>query len=124
MSKTLQQHIDAAFKATRRPKPQILPDQEVLTRQRAFEDQASKLQHLRQQRVAHQQLVYEVVRHRGHWRILHLKKHSKPFDSQAKALVEAHRTAGAQAERGHAVEVILRRTDGQSVPHTPSDEPQ
>lgn len=123
MAKTLQQHIDGAFKVTSRPRPEMLPDQEVLTRQRVFQDQASKLQHLRQQRVAHQQLVYEVVRHRGRWRILHLKKHSKPFDSQTEALDEAQRTARAQAKRGHAVEVILRRTDGQIVPHTPTDEP-
>ena len=34
-------------------------------------------------------LEYEVVRHRGHWRILHIGKHSAPYDSQEAAIAAA-----------------------------------
>ena len=34
-------------------------------------------------------LEYEVVRHRGHWRVLHVGKHSAPCDSQDAAIAAA-----------------------------------
>ena len=122
MVKTLQQHIDAAFGAIKRTRVPAPPDPTVLDRERAFRDQASKLHKLRLQRVAQDPLVYEVVRYRGHWRILHLSKHSKPFDNQAAAIDAARRTARDRGKQGHSVEVILRRTDGQSINYALDEE--
>jgi hypothetical protein len=113
--KTLQQHIDATFGSIKRTRVRTPPDPQVLDRERAFQNQASKLENLRLRRMANEQLVYEVVRHRGHWRILHLEKYSKPFEDEAAAIDAAKQTAKDRAKRGHPVEVILRQTDGQSV---------
>lgn len=115
MTKTLQQHLDFAFRAFQRAKAPDPPNEEVLGRERAFRDQADKIEKLRQQRISSEVLVYEVVRHRGHWRVLHQKRHSKPFGDQEAAIDAAKRAAAETANKGHAVQVILRRTDGQVV---------
>ncbi len=122
MNKTLQQHLDTAFAVMRKTKAPNPPNEEVLGRQRAFRDQADRIEKLRQERVSSEVRLYEVVRHRGHWRILHNEKHSKPFDSQEAAIDGAKRTAAEASSKGHAVQVVLRRTDGQVVACALTDE--
>ena len=68
-----------------------------------------------QRAVASVSFVFEVVRHRGHWRTLHRAKHSAPFPDQGAAILAAKKLARHKRDLGHAVEVILRRTDGTSV---------
>lgn len=115
MTRTLQQHLDSAFRTLRNAKAPNPPNEEVLGRQRAFRDRADKIEKLRQQRISSDVLVYEVVEHRGHWRILHQKKHSKPFGDQEAAIDAAKSAAAETASKGHAVQVILRQADGKVV---------
>ena len=65
--------------------------------------------------VASVSFVFEVVRHRGHWRTRHCAKHSAPFVDQSAAILAAKKLARSKRDLGHTVEVILRRTDGDSV---------
>jgi len=58
-------------------------------------------------------LCYEVVRHRGHWRVLHLGKRSSAHASQEAAIESAMKTAMKQEAAGRTVTVKLLRTDGQ-----------
>jgi hypothetical protein len=58
-------------------------------------------------------LCYEVVRHRGHWRVLHLGKHSQPHASQEAAIGSVMKIALKQEAAGRTVTVKLLRTDGQ-----------
>ena len=60
-------------------------------------------------------LLYEVVRHRGHWRVLHIGKHSRPFEDQAAATAAATELAQQARESGRAVAVRLVRTDGKVI---------
>jgi hypothetical protein len=60
-------------------------------------------------------LLFEVVRHRGHWRVLHHNKHSTPHTDQLAAIVAGKRLARKKRKLGHPVEVRLVRTDGQVV---------
>ena len=56
-------------------------------------------------------LEYEVVRHRVHWRVLHIGKHSAPCDCQDAAIA----VAVAQAKEvalGRLALVRQKRTDG------------
>jgi hypothetical protein len=124
LTKTLQQHLDIAYRALQKTKAPNPPNEEVLGRERAFRDQADKIEKLRQQRVARETLVYEVVRHRGHWRILHQEKHSKAFGDQEAAIDAAKATAAKAANKGREVQVILRRVDGQVVNYALADEGQ
>lgn len=112
MTKTLQQQFGDSLRVIRKAKAPNRPNEEVLGRQRAFRDQADKIEKLRQQRVSRELLVYEVVHHRNRWRILHQNRHSKPFGDQETAIDAAKRIAAETANKGHAVQVILRRTDG------------
>jgi hypothetical protein len=57
-------------------------------------------------------LEYEVVRHRGHWRILHIGKHSAPYDSQDAAIAAAVQQAKQTIAQGRMALVRLKRTDG------------
>ena len=59
--------------------------------------------------------VFEVVRHRGHWRTLRTGKRSLPFPDQTAAILAAKKLARQKKAEGHSVAVILRRTDGDSV---------
>ena len=122
MTKTLQQHLDLAFRALQKAKAPSPPNEEVLGRERAFRDRADKIEKLRQQRVSREMLVYEVVRHRGHWRVLHQERHSKPFGDQEAAIDAAKTTAAKAANEGHEVQVILRRSDGRAVNYALMDE--
>ena len=57
-------------------------------------------------------LEYEVVRHRGHWRVLHIGKHSAPFDSQDAAIAAAVAQAKRSVAQGRLALVRVKRTDG------------
>jgi Uncharacterized protein conserved in bacteria (DUF2188) len=57
-------------------------------------------------------LTYDVVRHRGHWRVLHIGKHSAPHPSQAAAIACAMKLAAESKAAGRSVVVRLNRTDG------------
>jgi len=59
--------------------------------------------------------LFEVVRYRGSWRVLHRKRHSSPFADQAAALAAAIKQAKAKGEVGSPAEVRLNRTDGEVV---------
>jgi hypothetical protein len=67
-------------------------------------------------------LVFEIVRHRGHWRTLHARKHSTPFPDQAAAVMAAKKLARKKRALGHPVEVVLRRTDGLAVVQSIDDD--
>ena len=56
-------------------------------------------------------LEYEVVRHRGHWRVLHIGKHFAPCDSQDAAIAAAVAQAKTVA-LGRLALVRQKRTDG------------
>lgn len=58
-------------------------------------------------------LEYEVVRHRGHWRVLHIGKHSAPCDSQDAAIAAAVDQAKRSLAQGRLALVRLKRTDGE-----------
>lgn len=66
--------------------------------------------------------VFEVVRHRGHWRTLHRARHSSPCSDQAAAIRAAKKLARLKRGEGHPVEVILRRTDGNTVVQSIDDD--
>jgi hypothetical protein len=57
-------------------------------------------------------LEFEVVRHRGHWRVLHIGKHSPPHDSQEAAIAAAVAQAKESIAQGRLALVRLKRTDG------------
>ncbi|HEY1382692.1 MAG TPA: DUF2188 domain-containing protein [Dongiaceae bacterium] len=67
-------------------------------------------------------IVYEVVRHRGSWRVLHIGSYSAPYPSQQAAIDAAIRAAAQDIANGRAVTVHLNRTDGQIFDLTPSAE--
>jgi len=69
-------------------------------------------------------LEYEVVRHRGHWRVLHIGKHSAPHDSQDAAIAAAVAQAKQSVAQGRPALVRLRRTDGEErlIDFDPPDE--
>ena len=117
----LQEMIDAAFGAQEVCRvPQTTSDA-VLERERAFQERGAMIETLRAARLAdagksgHETFVFEVVRYRGHWRTLHNGKRSTPFADQAAAILAAKKLARLKIGDGHVVQVILRRTDGESV---------
>jgi len=57
-------------------------------------------------------LEYEVVRYRGHWRVLHIGKRSAPCDSQDAAIAAAVAQAKESVAQGRLALVRLKRTDG------------
>jgi Uncharacterized protein conserved in bacteria (DUF2188) len=58
-------------------------------------------------------IVYDVVRHRGSWRVLHVGRYSAPYASQHAAIDAATRAATQEMANGRNVTVRLNRTDGQ-----------
>ena len=117
----LQNVIDAAFASVAtEPVHRQQPSAAFLERERAFIERAHKIEALRRARMANPDttlpaLVFEVVRHRGHWRVLHRHRHSTPFANQAAAISAARERAREKRSLGHAVEVYLRRTDGKVI---------
>lgn len=57
-------------------------------------------------------LIYDIVRHRGHWRVLHIGKHSAAHPSQKAAIDQAMKLAMESKAAGRDVAVRLNRTDG------------
>lgn len=57
-------------------------------------------------------LTYDVVRHRGHWRVLHIGKHSAAYPNQKAAIAQAMKLAMESKAAGRDVMVRLNRTDG------------
>lgn len=126
----LQSMLDKAFGAPRAPREPERPSAGFLERERVFAERAKKIDLLRQARLAGgeagstpEPLVFEVVRHRGHWRTLHRKKYSKSYADQVAALEAAKILARKKRELGHTVEVRLCRTDGQVVVQLIDNEP-
>jgi hypothetical protein len=60
-------------------------------------------------------LTYEVVRHRGHWRVLHIGKYSAPYLDQDAAKGSRHGVGKTGKATGRDVVVRLRHTDGKVV---------
>ena len=58
-------------------------------------------------------LIYDIVRHRGHWRVLHAGRHSNPHADQQAATTAAILAARQGCTAGRTVLVRLNRTDGQ-----------
>ncbi|HEY3147376.1 MAG TPA: DUF2188 domain-containing protein [Dongiaceae bacterium] len=58
-------------------------------------------------------IAYDVVRHRGSWRVLHVGKYSAPYPSQHAAIDAAMAAATQDMANGRTVVVRLNRTDGQ-----------
>jgi hypothetical protein len=57
-------------------------------------------------------LTYDVVRHRGHWKVLHVGRHSASHPSQKSAIDSAVKLALESRAAGRNVLVRLNRTDG------------
>ncbi len=57
--------------------------------------------------------TYDVVRHNGAWRVLHLGRYSTGFLDQQAAVAAAIEKAKGQMARGRNARVRLNRTDGQ-----------
>jgi hypothetical protein len=94
------------------------PSEDVLERQRRFHRQEERLQELRQSRLSAvtrppEVRTYDVVRHNGAWRVLHLGRYSAGYDDQQAAVAAAVEKAQAQMGRGRKARVRLNRTDGQ-----------
>ena len=115
--KKLQQMIDAAFPEKEAKRSLQKPSEAFAERERSFAQTAARVETLRQARVeadqpANAPMLFEVVRHRGSWRILHRGKHTSPFSDQTAAIMAAVKQAKAKRQDGTAVEVRLNRTDG------------
>ena len=125
--KKLQQMIDAAFPKTDAKRSPQGPSEAFAERERSFAQTAARVETLRQARVeadqpANAPVLFEIVRHRGSWRILHRGKHTSPFSDQTAAIMAAVKQAKAKRQDGTAVEVRLNRTDGVVVVQSLDDE--
>ena len=94
------------------------PGEDVLERQRRFHQKEARLQELRQSRLSSTEKppelrTYDVVRHNGAWRVLHLGRYSSGFGDQQAAIAAAVEKAKGQLARGRTARVLLNRTDGQ-----------
>ena len=125
----LQEMIDAAFGAQQAAPPPQAPSEAFKERDRAFAARAEKIESLRLARLtnagepAPAPLLFEVVRIRGHWRTRRGNKESAALPDQASAIAAAKKLAIAKRKQGHAVKVVLQRTDGREVVQAIDDEP-
>jgi Uncharacterized protein conserved in bacteria (DUF2188) len=123
----MQQFLEFETRAAIRSPQQ--PSELFMEREKALLQQADRVARLREVRLAaadHEGAgshgaasrfaIYEVVRHRGFWRVLHLGKHSPSCPSQQAAIEAAVKRARKAMELGQPVEVRLKRTDGQVWP--------
>ena len=124
----LQEMIDAAF-GTEAKRTAQHPSEAFLERERILNEQARKIQALRQARMRDDGskqspvlLTLDVVRYRGHWRVRHRNKYSTPYPDQPAAILAAKKLAREKRESGRPVEVRLMRTDGQVVVQSIDDE--
>jgi hypothetical protein len=116
---SFQQHLDALLGQPAPRKCEQAQGEELIARERIFCEQASSTEEPGQRRMDSEEqrptLLYDVVWHRGRWRIRHLGKHSAPFSDQAAAIDAAWKLARKKQGQGHVVEVHLHRTDGEIV---------
>jgi len=94
------------------------PSEDVLERQRRFQQKEARMQELRKSRLTAavkppEMRTYDVVRHNGAWRVLHLGRYSSGFLEQQAAIAAAIEKAKGQLARGRNARVRLNRTDGQ-----------
>jgi hypothetical protein len=94
------------------------PSEDVLERQRRFHQKEARLQALRESRLSSkakppEMRTYDVVRHNGAWRVLHLGRYSAGYRDQQAAIAAAVEKAKGQVARGRSARVRLNRTDGQ-----------
>jgi hypothetical protein len=94
------------------------PSDDVLERQRRFHQKEARMRELRQSRLSStakppELRTYDVVRHNGAWRVLHLGRYSTGFLDQQAAVAAAIEKAKGQMARGRNARVRLNRTDGQ-----------
>jgi hypothetical protein len=126
---TLQDMIDAAFGAQEKAPPPQAASEASKARDRAFADRTKKIESLRVARLTNAgepalaPLLFEVVRVRGHWRTRHANKDSSALPDQESAIAAAKKLAIAKRKQGHAVKVVLQRTDGKEVIQAIDDEP-
>jgi hypothetical protein len=100
------------------------PSELSIERQRLFAQQEARLWELRKARLSGSQdtpasltaRTYDVVRHRGAWRVLRLGKYSQACPTQQAAIASAIEKARADAAVGRAVRVRLVRVDGRVWP--------
>lgn len=94
------------------------PGEDVLERQRRFQQKETRLKELRESRLSSSEKppelrTYDVVRHNGAWRVLHLGRYSTGYLEQQTAIAAAIEKAKGQIARGRTARVRLNRTDGQ-----------
>jgi len=64
-------------------------------------------------------LTYEIVRHRGHWRVLHIGRHSAPHPDQAAATAAMESARQAKTSARNVI-VRLLRTDSKVIELDPA----
>jgi len=120
---SFQQQLGALLGQPAPGKREQAQGEDLIARERAFCEQASTPEEPGQGRMDGEEqrptLYYDVVWHRGRWRIRHLNKHSAPFADQAAAIDAAWKLARKKQDQGHPVEVRLHRTDGEVVMQPP-----
>ena len=90
-----QRIIDATLRAQQRLPSPLVPTDELAERERGFSERAKEIERLRQTgpgpvaEMVPISMVFEVVRHRGHWRTFHGNKHSSGFPDQGSAVAAA-----------------------------------
>jgi len=98
------------------------PSELSVERQKLFAQQEARLWELRKARLNASRdfpstaRTYDVVRHKGAWRILYLGKHSQAYSGQQAAVASAVEKAKADKALGRAVRVRLVRVDGRVWP--------
>lgn len=116
---TFEEIFELAFPHKPTERTPEAPSPAFYAREDAQKAAASKIAALREARlqgaksVEAAPLLYEIVRHRGQWRVLHNSHHSIPYCDQEAAINAALKSARAKKKLGHSVEVRLVRTDGQ-----------
>jgi hypothetical protein len=104
--------------------PARQPSELAVERQKVFAEQEARLWELRKARLnlprdvraGAAAVTYDVVRHRGAWRVQHLGKHSPPHASQQAAIASAVEKAKNDAALGRVARVRLVRVDGRVWP--------
>ena len=123
----IQQMIDAAFGKQAEREPQR-PSEASLEREHALNERTRKVAALKEARLRDggarraPAMLFEVVRHRGHWRVRHNHRHSTPYPDQSAAILGAKQLARKKRLLGHPVEVRLVRADGQIIPQSIEDD--
>jgi hypothetical protein len=104
-------------------RPLQQPSEVSIERQKVFAQQEARLWELRKARLNAPKdpaslaaRTYDVVRHKGAWRVLHLGKHSQSCPNQQAAIASAIEKAKTDVALGRAARVRLIRVDGRIWP--------